>query len=249
MRQTLGIRAAVGVLICGIFAFGCSRSPTAPSQSATAASPTSSGADSQPATQQANLTIEDLESRAGTVGRHRSRPLGRRAAVRTSSIRCCSPGRRRRQTGPPQSRYSCLITVYLLVRVVLIRSDLYSGQPCASTNGPLHVHRSDWLLRVPASVAGELTCDCATAARQWHHCRAPRRVEAVRRGNSLRARVPLSLAISMMRTANEKGRRAGEGMRVVRAGVLFTRVGGWSGGHMPRRRAAARPGWSWRRSR
>ena len=63
MRQTLGIRAAVGVLICGIFAFGCSHSPSAPSQSAAAAAPTSRGADVQPATQEANLSIEDLESR------------------------------------------------------------------------------------------------------------------------------------------------------------------------------------------
>ena len=115
MRETLGIRAAVGVLICGIFAFGCSQSPSAPSQSAATASPRSSGADVQPDPRRRTSQLRTSRAEAGTVGRHRSRPLGPRAAVRTSSIRCCSPGRRR-QTDPPQSRYSCLITVYSFVQ-------------------------------------------------------------------------------------------------------------------------------------
>jgi hypothetical protein len=40
-----------------------------------------------------------------------------------------------------------------------------------------------------------------------------------------------------------------EGCGSCRSDGVFTRVGGWSGGHVPRRRAAARLGWSWRRSR
>ena len=166
MRQTLGIRAAVGVLICGIFAFGCSRSPTAPSQSATAASPTSSGADLQPVTQQANLSIEDLESRGWDC---RSSPFAptRATCSRPNQLHpLLLPG----PPPPPDRPASITLLVFdngaFIGTSLLIRSDLYHGQPCKLDERPLHVHRSDWLLRVSASVAGELTCDCATAARQ-----------------------------------------------------------------------------------
>ena len=41
---------------------------------------------------------------AGTAGPRLSIPFGPRAAIRTSSIRCCFPVRRHPRTGPPQSR-------------------------------------------------------------------------------------------------------------------------------------------------
>ena len=136
MRQTLGIRAAVGVLICGMFAFGCSQPPTAPSQSATAASPTSSGAELQPATQQANLSIEDLESRGWDC---RSSPFAptRATCSRPNQLHpLLLPG------PPPPADRPASITLLVFDNgaffgtSLLIRSDLYHGQACNSTNGP-----------------------------------------------------------------------------------------------------------------
>ena len=113
MRLTLGFRAAVGVLVSSIIASGCSQSPTAPSQSQAAASPTSSSA--EPIVMaQAGGSVDSKTSKpaAGTAGRRLSIPFGSRAAIRTSSIRCCFPVRRHPRTGPPQSRCSCLKTVH-----------------------------------------------------------------------------------------------------------------------------------------
>ncbi len=118
----------------GIFAFGCSQSPTAPSQSATAASPTSSGANLQPATQQANLSIEDLESRGWDC---RPAPF---APTRTTCSRPNQPHPLTLTGPPPPLDRPASITLLVfdngafIGTSLLIRSDLYQDQPCSSTN-------------------------------------------------------------------------------------------------------------------
>jgi hypothetical protein len=133
MRLMLRIQAAVGVLICGLFLSGCNRLPTDPSQSATAASATLSDAESRPTTQQSSRSIEDLESRGWDC-----RPVPLNPIVET----CSHPNQLHPVLlpgPPPPPDRPAAITLHVFENGVfvgtslLIRSDLYNGQRCRST--------------------------------------------------------------------------------------------------------------------
>ena len=136
MRQILGIQAAVGVLVCGILAFGCSRSPTAPAQSAAAALPTSSAAEPIVMAQAAGLSLDDLEARGWDCRPTPFNPIRATCSRPNQPHPVTLPG----PPPPPDRPASITLLVFenggFLGTSVLIRSDLYNGQPCASTNGP-----------------------------------------------------------------------------------------------------------------
>ena len=117
--------------------------------------------------QATGLSIEDLEARGWDCRPAPFNPIRVTCSHPNQLHPVLLPG----PPPPPDRPASITLVVFdtgaFIGTSLLIRSDLYNGQPCSVDEQPLHVHRSDWLLRVSASVAGELTCDCATAARQW----------------------------------------------------------------------------------
>ena len=136
MRLTFGFRAAVGVLVCGSIASSCNRSPTAPSQPLTAASPAPSDAESANMSQQAGLSIEDLEARGWDC---------RAAPLNPSRVTCSHPNQLHPVLlpgPPPPPDRPAAITLLVFDNGVftgtdlLIRSDLYKGQQCRSFAGP-----------------------------------------------------------------------------------------------------------------
>ena len=135
MRMTLGVRAAVGVLVCGIFAFGCSQPPTAPSPSAAVASTTGSaeviGLDQAP-----GLSLEHLVASGWDC---------RPAPFNPTRTTCSHPNQPHPVSfsgppPPPDRPASIALRVFdngvFAGTSVLIRSDLYSGQTCRSTGAP-----------------------------------------------------------------------------------------------------------------
>ncbi len=136
MRLTFRFQAAAGVLVCSIVASGCSSSATAPSPSRTSASQTSSGADSQLVTQHLGLSIEDLESRGWDC---------RPAPLAPTTVTCSHPNQLHPVLipgPPPPEDRPALIRLHVFDNgiyagtSVLVRSNLYQGQPCPSTGGP-----------------------------------------------------------------------------------------------------------------
>jgi hypothetical protein len=136
MRLTLRFRAAVGVLLSGIIASGCSSSPAAPSQSQAAASPTSSSAEPIVMAQAPGLSLEDLEARGWDC---------RPAPFNPIRVTCSHPNQLHPvglpgPPPPPDRPASITLLVFdngaFLGTSLLIRSDLYHGQQCRSTNGP-----------------------------------------------------------------------------------------------------------------
>ena len=131
MRLSVRFQAAAGVLICGLIASGCSGSTTAPSPSRSAG-----GADTQVVIQQPNLSIEDLVSRGWDC---------RPAPFRPTVVTCSHPNEPHPVSlpgppPPPDRPASIQLLVFengvFVGTSVLIRSDLYHGQPCSSTGGP-----------------------------------------------------------------------------------------------------------------
>ena len=134
MRMTLEVRAAVGVLVCGMFAVGCSQTPTAPSQSAAMAS-TTGGAQALGLDQAPGLSLEHLAARGWDC---------RPAPFNPTRVTCSPPNQPHPVSlpgpPPPDDRPT---TFTLLVfdngvfvgTSLLIRSDLYSDQPCRSRGG------------------------------------------------------------------------------------------------------------------
>ena len=136
MRVRFRFQAAAGVLVCGIVASGCSSSVTAPSPSLAAVSPSLSGVDSELGIQQPNLSIEDLASRGWDC---------RPAPFRPTVVTCSAPNQTHPVSlpgPPPPDDRPAAITLLVFDNGVftgtslLIRSDLYHGQPCKSTGGP-----------------------------------------------------------------------------------------------------------------
>jgi hypothetical protein len=123
------------MLICGIFGFACTPSPTAPARSATAAAPTSSTGEPIVMAQALGLSLEDLESRGWDC---------RPAPFNPSLNTCSRPNQPHPLTlagppPPPDRPTSITLLVFengaFLGTSLLIRSDVYNGQSCASTNG------------------------------------------------------------------------------------------------------------------
>jgi hypothetical protein len=135
MRLTLRFRAAVGVLLSIIIASGCSSSPVAPSQSQAAASSTSSSAEPIVMAQAPGLSLEDLEARGWDC---------RPAPFNPIRVTCSHPNQLHPvglpgPPPPPDRPASITLLVFdngaFLGTSLLIRSDLYRGQQCRSTNG------------------------------------------------------------------------------------------------------------------
>jgi hypothetical protein len=136
MRSTIRFNAALGVLMCGIIAAGCSRMPSAPSPPPAAGSPTWSDAVSQPAAQGASLTIADLEARGWDCQPAPTNPTRQTCSHPNELHPVLLPG------PPPPSDRPASITLLVFDNGVfagtdlLIRSDLYNGQPCQPTGAP-----------------------------------------------------------------------------------------------------------------
>jgi hypothetical protein len=135
MRLTLRFRAAVGVMLSGIIASGCSSSPAAPSQSQAAASQTSSSAEPIVMAQAPGLSLEDLEARGWDC---------RPAPFNPIRVTCSHPNQLHPvglpgPPPPPDRPASIALLVFengaFLGTSLLIRSDLYHGQQCRSTSG------------------------------------------------------------------------------------------------------------------
>ena len=134
MRLRFRFQAAAGVLVCGIVASGCSSSATAPSPSGAAASPSLSGNDSE--LQQPNVSIEHLESQGWDC---------RPSPINPNRVTCSHPngphpGGLPGPPPPPDRPASISLLVFdngvFIGTNLLIRSDLYHGQPCHSTGNP-----------------------------------------------------------------------------------------------------------------
>jgi hypothetical protein len=136
MRMMFPTRAMTGALICGLFASGCSQSPVAPS--ATLAQPGRGDAFVAPGEHVtapgAGVSLEDVEAHGWNC---------RPAPTIPNLVTCTPPNQEHPVTlpGPVPDRPA---TFTLLVfdngifvgTDLLIRSDLYHGQPCRSTDGP-----------------------------------------------------------------------------------------------------------------
>ena len=136
MRLTLRFRTAVGVLLSGIIASGCSQSPSAPSPSQAAASQTSSSAEPIVIAQAPGLSLEHLAAQGWDC---------RPAPFNPARVTCSHPNQLHPvglpgPPPPPDRPASITLLVFdsaaFLGTSVLIRSDLYNGQRCQSTNGP-----------------------------------------------------------------------------------------------------------------
>jgi hypothetical protein len=140
MDVAFRIRAIVGVVLCGIIAGACGRSPTAPSQSRTATQPSifesMTALDSPVTTQAAGLSAGELAARGWDC----------QPAPGNPTRFTCSPPNQMHPIllsgpPPPEDRPA---TFTLLVfdngvfagTDLLIRSDLYRGQECRATNAP-----------------------------------------------------------------------------------------------------------------
>ena len=133
MRLTLRFRTAVGVLLSGIIASGCSQSPSAPSRSQAAASQTSSSAEPIVMAQAPGLSLEHLAAQGWDC---------RPAPFNPIRVSCSHPNQPHPLTlpgPPPPPDRPAAITLRVFDAGVfdgtslLIRSDLYSGQTCRST--------------------------------------------------------------------------------------------------------------------
>jgi hypothetical protein len=95
---------------------------------------------------------------AGTVRAHSDDVQPSESAPSADAHRATAPARPARLNHVTRVRYR---HIYWYEPVDPIRSVPRSAVQLDER--PLHVHRSDWLLRVSTSVAGELTCDDATS--------------------------------------------------------------------------------------
>ena len=136
MRLTLRFRSAVGVLLSGIVASGCSQAPSAPSPSQAAASTTSSSAEPIVMAQAPGLSLEDVVARGWDC---------RPSPVNPSRLTCSHPNQLHPLAipgpPPPPDRPAAITLLVFDSGVfdgtsVLIRSDLYNGQTCRSRGGP-----------------------------------------------------------------------------------------------------------------
>jgi hypothetical protein len=137
MRVTFPIEVAAGVLVCGIIATGCSQSPVAPSSSATLAAPTVtdsvSGSAANLNASEGSLTPEALEGRGWDCQPAPGNPIRLTCSHPNQLHPVLLPG------PPPPADRPASITLLVFDNGVfvgtdvLIRSDLYNGQPCRST--------------------------------------------------------------------------------------------------------------------
>jgi hypothetical protein len=125
MRVIFGIGVAAGALTLGIIATGCS-TPVAPSAPPTVAAPTVVGAAS-------GLSPADLEARGWDC---------RPSPVNPAVLSCSRPNQLHPVLlpgPPPPADRPASINLFVFENgvfvgiSVLIRSDLYNGQPCSST--------------------------------------------------------------------------------------------------------------------
>ena len=133
--MTLRFGAAIGVAALSLIAFGCSRSPSAPSPAQAAAYPTSSSAEPTAMAQAQGLSLEDLVDRGWDC---------RRAPFNPIRVTCSHPNQLH-PVGipgppPPPDRPAAITLLgfdngVFIGTSVLIRADLYSGQACQSTGG------------------------------------------------------------------------------------------------------------------
>jgi hypothetical protein len=133
MRATFSTRAAVVALALGIMAAGCSQSPAAPSMTAPTATGAESGSAATMAMSQASLTPADLEARGWDC-----RPV----PFNPTRVTCSRPNQLHPVLlpgpPPPEDRPASITLLdfengVFVGTLVLIRSDLYRGQPCSST--------------------------------------------------------------------------------------------------------------------
>ena len=134
VRVRVGMAAAVSA--CALAGFGCSESPTAPGAvqartDAVLAGATEAGGGQDVAAASANLTPEDFAAHGWEC---RPSPVPGRVA-------CSRPNQGFPAVPPPDDRppsYTLLIwdNGTFTGTVILIRPDLYSGQPCDSTSAP-----------------------------------------------------------------------------------------------------------------
>jgi hypothetical protein len=140
MRAIFPSRAAAVALALGIMATGCSQSPVAPSTLPAVTVPTATSAANDSAASmaigQASLTAADLEARGWDC---------RPAPVNPIRVVCSRPNQIHPVLlpgpPPPEDRPASITLLVFDNGVfagtsVLIRSDLYRGQPCRSTAVP-----------------------------------------------------------------------------------------------------------------
>ena len=137
MRPIFPARAATAALALGIMATGCIQSPAAPSTLPAVTAPTATGAANGSAATmamgQASLTAADLEARGWDC-----RPL----PFNPIRVTCSRPNQLHPLLlpgpPPPEDRPASITLLafddgVFAGTLVLIRSDLYRGQPCSST--------------------------------------------------------------------------------------------------------------------
>jgi hypothetical protein len=137
MRVIVPFRLVAGVLLCGMTVYACSQSPVAPSR--TEGQPSSEAVvlpESSAAIQAENLSPEDVVARGWDC---------RPAPMIPNRVTCSPPNQPHPITlpgPPPPPDRPATFTLLVFDNGVfygtdlLIRSDLYGGQPCKSTGGP-----------------------------------------------------------------------------------------------------------------
>ena len=134
--RPFAIHAAAGALLLGTLTSACSRSPAAPSPASAGRQPEEAMVPSEAAvtTQAAGLSAEDLAARGWDC---RPAPIPNR-------VGCSAPNQQHPASipgPPPPDERPAAINLFVFDSGVfigtnlLIRSDLYNGQPCRSTAG------------------------------------------------------------------------------------------------------------------
>ena len=141
MRAIFPTRAAAVALALGIMATGCSQSAVAPSTLPTVTAPTATdtgaanGSAASMAIGQASLTAADLEARGWDCRPAPFNPI-RVVCSRPNQIHpVLLPGPPPPEDRPPSITLLVFDNGVFAGTSVLIRSDLYRGQPCRSTDG------------------------------------------------------------------------------------------------------------------
>ena len=159
MRMTLEVRAAVGVLVCGMFAVGCSQTPTAPSQSAAMAS-TTGGAQALGLDQAPGLSLEHLAASGWDC---------RPAPFNPTRTTCSHPNQPHPLTfsgppPPPDRPASVTLRVFDTGVInepgaVTVRGNTMTFERQVNENGKLRVIRNEIVVTKPGEWSQHVTFD------------------------------------------------------------------------------------------
>lgn len=139
MQPAFRSRAIVGTLLCGTLAGACSQSPVGPSQPRTATPAIAESvraSESISTTQAAALTPEDLVARGWDCRPAPGVPTRLTCSPPNQTHPILIPGPPPPQDRPPTLSLLVFENGVFVGTTLLIRSDLYKGQQCKSTDAP-----------------------------------------------------------------------------------------------------------------